>query len=154
MKEKRLNKEELARAKNHAKLLYTRDGITTQKELAQKVGISEQTMGKWIRDEGWEKLKANFVLTRQEQMANLLNELSELNAFILKKPAGLRFADAKEGDVRRKLVKDIKELETKALLPDVIHACVGLLEFVRKINLSTAQELSKYVDGYVKSQLR
>lgn len=154
MAKERLKKEEVERRKNHAKILFIRDGVTTQKELSQKVGISEKTIGKWINEEGWEKLQRNFVLTREEQMANLLDELSELNAFIRLKPEGKRFADAKEGDVRRKLIKDIKELETKALLPDIIHACVGLLDFIRKADLSKAQDLSRFVDAYIKSQLR
>jgi hypothetical protein len=55
--------------------------------------------------------------------------------------------------VRRKLVKDIKELETKAALPEIIHACVQLLEFVRKIDLAKAQELSGLIDAFIKSRL-
>lgn len=154
MAKEKLTKDEIERRKSHAKLLFTRDGITTQKELAQRVGISEKTMGKWINEEKWERLQQNFLLTREEQMANLLAELSEINAFIKRKPEGMRFADAKEADVRRKLIKDIKELETSALLPDIIHACAGLLDFVRKVDLQKAQELARYVDAYVKSLLR
>jgi len=151
---KRLTKEEIERRKNHAKLLFTRDGVTTQKELAERTGISEKTISKWVNDEGWEKLKKNFLLTREEQMSNLLSELEELNQFIKDKPEGMRFADSKQGDVRRKLIKDIKELETKAALPEVIHACTALLDFIRKVDLNKAQELSRYVDAFVKSQLR
>ncbi|MGB4774747.1 MAG: DDE transposase family protein [Daejeonella sp.] len=150
----RLTKDQIEQRKNHAKLLYTREGVITQKELAQRVSISEKTIGLWIKEEGWERLQKNFLLTREEQMANLLDELAQLNAFIKLKPEGLRFADAKEGDVRRKLIKDIKELETKALLPDIIHACAGLLDFIRKADLSKAQELGRYVDAFIKSQLR
>lgn len=150
----RLTKEQIEKAKNHAKLLFTREGITTQKEIAGIVGISEKTIGKWINEEGWEKLQRNFLLTREEEMANLLDELIELNKFIKLKPEGKRFADAKEGDVRRKLIKDIKELETKAALPEILHTCKLLLEFMRKANLQVSQELSVWVDAFVKSLMR
>ena len=58
------------------------------------------------------------------------------------------------GDVRRKLVKDIKELETKASLPEIIAALKLLLDFTRKVDLKDAQLLSKYADALIKSLLK
>lgn len=138
--------------KDYAKILITREKLT-QKEAAKKVGVSAVTMNKWYQAEGWEKLQRNFLITREEQMANLLDELVAINESIKSKPEGARFADSKLGDVRRKLVKDIKELETKAALPEIIHSCTALLEFIRKVDLEKAQELSRYVDGFIKSKL-
>ncbi len=154
MAKQRLTKEQIEQRKNHAKVLFTREGITTNKDLAERVGISEKTIGKWINEEGWQKLQKNFLLTRDEQMSNLLDELAAMNAYIKLKPEGLRFADSKEGDARRKLVMDIKDLETKASLPEVIAACKLLLDFIRKIDLKDAQLLSKYCDALIKSLLR
>ena len=154
MAKERLSKDVIEMRKTLAKKLYLHDNITTQKELSARVGISERSISKWINDEKWDKLKKNFLLTREEQMSNLLDELAELNAFIRKKPEGVRFADSKEGDVRRKLIKDIKELEAKAALPEVIAVCKMLLELVRKVDLKDAQLLSKYCDALIKSLLR
>lgn len=153
---KRLSKEEIENRKDHVKILYTKENITTQKELALRSGISEKTIGKWIAEEkeGWDKLKKNLLLTREEQMVNLYNELTEINNFIKEFPEGRRFADSKLGDVRRKLVKDIKELETKAALPEIIHSCMALLNFIRQADLKTAQEFTKWIDAFIKSQLR
>ncbi|MBC7399838.1 MAG: transcriptional regulator [Mucilaginibacter sp.] len=153
---KKLTKEEIESRKDHVKILYTKENITTQKELALRVGISEKTIGKWVAEEReqWDKLKKNLLLTREEQMLNLYDELTEINAFIKKAPEGSRFADARMGDVRRKLVKDIKELETKAALPEMIHSCMTLLNFIRQADLKIAQDLSKWVDAFIKSQLR
>ncbi|WP_143960237.1 MerR family transcriptional regulator [Litoribacter populi] len=141
-----------AQKKDWAKTLITKEKLT-QKEAALKVGVSPQTMNKWYKEEGWEKLQRNFLLTREEQMSLLLEELVEINEFVKTKEAGQRFADSKLGDVRRKLVKDIKELETSAALPEIIHACTQLLEFIRKVDLEKAQELSRYVDAFIKSKL-
>ena len=149
---KNRSKEETERLKDYAKTLFTQDRLS-QKEVAIKSGISEATISKWVVAGNWSKLQRNFLLTREEQMANLLDELAELNAHIKKKAEGLRFADSKEGDVRRKLIRDIKDLETKASLPEVIASCKGLLDFVRKIDLATAQSFSKLIDGYIKSLL-
>lgn len=138
--------------KDYAKVLITKEKLS-QKEAAERVGVSAVTMNKWFKEGDWDKLQKNFLLTREEQMGLLLNELAAINEHIQTFPEGKRFADSKLGDVRRKLVKDIKELETKAALPEIIHACTGLLEFIRKIDLAKAQELSRYVDAFIKSKL-
>lgn len=153
-KKGRLTKAERERLQEHAKLLFTRDNITVQKELAERVGVSEKTMGEWIEEGGWKKLKRNFILTREEQLANLLDELTELNEAIKNKKEGTRFADSKEANVRRFLIRDIKDLETKALLPELISALTQLLDFVRKNDLGDAQMISKYVDSFIKTKLR
>lgn len=150
---KKLSKDEIERAKNHAKVLFTREGISTQKEIAERVGISEKTIGKWISEEKWDKLKRNFILTREQLMADWLDELAEINALIKNQPAGSRFADSKLADVRTKLRKDIKEMETTASVREVIASLAGLLNFIRKNSLGEAQALAKYVDAYIKSLL-
>lgn len=149
---KKLTKADIETAKGYAKILYVKDKLT-QKEIAAKTDISEKTIGKWVVEGNWEKERKNFVLTRQEQMGNLLDELTEINAFIKTKDVGLRFADSKLGDVRRKLIKDIKELETSSSKPEAISACIALLEFIRKIDLKTAQDLAPYIDAFIKSIL-
>jgi DNA-binding XRE family transcriptional regulator len=138
--------------KDWAKTLIVKEKLN-QKEAALRVGVSTTTMNKWFREENWEKLQKNFILTRAEQMAFMLEELVEINEAVRAKPEGSRYADSKLGDVRRKLVKDIKELETKAAVPEIIHSCILLLEFIRKIDLEKAQELSQYVDAFIKSKL-
>jgi len=150
----RLTNEERERLQEHAKLLYTRDNITVQKELAERDGVDEKTMGKWIEEGGWKKLKRNFVLTREEQLANLLDELEELNSAIKKKKEGERFADSKEANVRRFLIKDIKDLETKALLPEIISALTQFLSFIRTLNFDDTKLIAGYVDAFIKSKLK
>jgi len=138
--------------KDWAKLLITKQRYS-QKDAAAKVKVSKTTMNTWFKEGKWDKLQKNIFLTREEQMGNLLEELTEINDAIKRKPEGERYADSKLGDVRRKLVKDIKELETEANLPEIIHSCTQLLEFVRKVDLPKAQELADYVDSFIKSKL-
>lgn len=153
-KKGRLTKEEEHRLQEHAKLLFTRDNITVQKELAERVGVGEKTIGKWIEDGGWRKLKRNFILTREEQLANLLDELTELNEAIKQKKEGSRFADSKEANVRRYLIRDIKDLETKALLPEIISSLTQFLNFVRRNDFADTKLIAGYVDAFIKSNLK
>lgn len=150
----RMTKEETEKKKEHAKLLYTKENITNQKELAERTGVTEKTVGKWIEDEGWRKLKRNIILTRDEQMALMHDELAEINEAIRKKPEGQRFADHKEASVRRQLVKDIKDLETKAMLPELINALTQFLNFVRRDNIDDTKLIANYVDQFIKQKLR
>lgn len=149
---KRKSKDELDRLRDWAKTLITKENLT-QKEASERVGVTPATMNKWYADGKWDTLKKNILLTRQEQMIMLQDELVRLNEFIANKPEGSKWADGKEANIRRYLIKDIKDLETKASLPEIIHACQHLLEFIRKVDLVKAQELSKFVDGYIKSLL-
>lgn len=153
-RKKKLTNEELERVKNHAKLLYTKEGVTMQKELAQRTGISENTISKWVNENGWDKLKKNFLLTREERMSDLLDELTELQSTVKSKDDGLRFADYKLASVRRMLIKDIAELEVTASKPEAIAACMDLINFVRPESLDDAKIIMKWADIYIKSLLR
>ena len=89
------------------------------------MGVTVKTIAQWINDGNWERYKRNLVLTRNEQMALLLEELEELNNVIQNKEEGKRYADYKESNIRRNLIKDIKELETKASISEAINALTG-----------------------------
>lgn len=149
-----MTKEKQERLKEHARLLYTRDNITTQKELAERVGVAEKTIARWIEEEGWKKLKRNFILTREEQLANLLDELTELNEKIKTKNQGQRFADSKEANVRRYLIRDIKDLETETSSSEFINAFTVFINFVKKEDLESARLIGSFADKFIKTKLR
>lgn len=149
---KRRTKEELDKLKNWAKILITKEGHT-QLSASEIVNISATTMNKWYNDGKWAELSKNILLTRSEQLTKLYKELEEFNNFIATKAEGKRFADSKEGDARSKLMKNIEQFEEEASLPEIIHSCQGLLEFIRKVDLKKAQELSTFIDAFIKSKL-
>ena len=67
--EKRKEKEEFA------KLLFTKENVTDFTELKRRTGVSEKTLRTWEKEGNWTKLKRNIVLTRDEQMALMYDEL-------------------------------------------------------------------------------
>ncbi len=150
----RMSKKIKEEKQDYLRLLYTKDNITTQKELAQRVGITEKTAGEWIEEMNLKKLSRNFLLTREEQLANLLDELVEINEAIKEKPKGQRFADSKLANTRRYLIRDIKDLETKALLPEIISALTQFLDYARINDLDETQLIAKYVDAFIKTKIR
>lgn len=154
MVKKRLTKEELERLKEHAKVLFLHENITNQKELAKRVCVSENTISKWVTEGKWANLKKNFLLTREERMSDLLDELTEIQSVIKKQKEGERFADHKTALIRRMLVNDIKALEVTASKPEIIAACMDLIKFVRPENATEAKTITKWADIFIKSLLR
>lgn len=154
MAKKRLTKEELERLKEHAKVLYLHENITNQKDLAKRVGVSENTISKWVIEGKWANLKKNFLLTREERMSDLLDELTEIQTAIKGQTDGKRFADHKLALVRRMLVNDIKALEVTASKPEIIASCMDLIKFVRPENAEEAKIITKWADIFIKTLLR
>ncbi len=150
----RMTKEETEKLKKYARLLFVEKGITTAKALALEVGVTEKTVAKWISEGDWEKYKKNIVLTREEQMNLMLDELEQINAHIKEQPEGQQFADYKLAMVRRQLIKDIKDLETKALVAEHINSLTQFLSYVRTRDVETGQLIAEFVDMFVKSQLK
>lgn len=152
-KKGRLTNEEKDRKKGLAKVLFLQEKNISQKEIAERIEVSEKTIADWVKNEKWESLKRNILLTRQEQLVMMQDELNEINLCIKNQPEGARFADFKLAQVRNQLVKNIKDLETKAMLPEMINALTRFLDFVKKENLDEAQLLADYTDQFIKSQL-
>ncbi len=140
--------------REHAYMLYVKEGITTYKAIAERVGVGEHTVGRWAKEDKWEKFRQNMLLTREEQLQNLLIELEELNAFIKMKPEGQRFANAKEGDVRRKLIKDIKDLETKASVSEIIETCKRVVQWLSPIDFQKSKDVADIFNSFIKDNLK
>jgi uncharacterized protein YjcR len=90
-------KKDREQKKEWAKLLFIRENLS-QKEIAEKVGISTVTINKWAQADGWTKLKQSMLTTRETQLSRLYMQLDELNTMIMSREAGSRFADSKEAD--------------------------------------------------------
>lgn len=143
----------LSQKKDYAATLYG-NGLTQQNMLAAKVGVTEKTIGRWVKKYGWESLRRNIPLMKDEQLQMLLSELEQLNNSIADKPNGFRFADSKEADVRRKLIRDIETLEGENSVADVINVAMKFSKWVSQIDFQKGQEVSTLFDGFIKEQLR
>ncbi|AQX86099.1 MULTISPECIES: putative DNA-binding transcriptional regulator [Elizabethkingia] len=152
-KKGRLSKDELLEKQELAKLIYLTEDIT-QKELSERTGVTEKTISKWIEEEGWAKLKRNIPLTRDELLSSWYDELAELKEFIKKKPVGQRFADFKEAQLRRSLLKDIAVLEHDSGIPGTVDVMTAFVKFIRRSDLQNAKEISHLADAFIKYKIR
>ena len=66
--------------KEYAKFLYTEKSFS-QKEIAEKVGVTDKTLRNWIseNDGEWKKLKKSLMATKASQINHFYNQLEKLN---------------------------------------------------------------------------
>lgn len=138
--------------KEIAKYYYVK-GEFSQIEIAEKVGTSEQTIAKWKKQYRWDDLKKSMLTTRPEQLANLYDQLSELNARIKEREPGQRYAQNKEADILTKLTAAIRSLEIEVSLANTIDVFIVFNNWMREADLDKAKELIAYQDAYIKSLL-
>jgi transposase-like protein len=144
---------------DYAKLLYISQGVTIQKELASRTGVSPQTINKWVNEDNrqWDRLRESLIVTKEQEMRRLYMQITELNDFIFKKPEGQRFANSKESDVLSKLTKSIRELETETSLSEIMEVMKSFLGYVRTIpdvDIADVHKIIQWADQFVKSNIR
>jgi len=61
--------------KELAKLYYLSGEL--QKDIAAKVGVSCQTVNKWVKDGSWDTLRAAKTITRREIVTKMLQQINE-----------------------------------------------------------------------------
>jgi transcriptional regulator with XRE-family HTH domain len=141
--------------KEWAKQLYIENKLS-QKLIAEKVGMSEKAISRWVNDpnENWERLRKSLLISKQEQLGNLYEQLSEINAFIKKKDEGQRFANSKEADTLVKLTAAIEQLEEETNLADVFEVGKRFISFLQIHDFEKAKEVVDLYDGFIKHSLK
>lgn len=139
----------MAQKKEWAKLLYLQNEIT-QKEIAQKVGTSEQTLTKWINNEGWKLQRTSIVITKENQLVLLYDQLEALNSAI--RDGEQKYATPAQADTIVKYSAAIRALETEISLADVIEVAKRFVKFLRPIDNEKAKDVAKLFDAFIKEE--
>jgi transcriptional regulator with XRE-family HTH domain len=139
--------------KEWAQQLYCQ-GDFTQKAIADKVGVSEKTLSKWAKDDNWDKLRKSLLISKQEQLAMMYDQLSEINAAIRKKPEGERYADSKEADIMVKITSAIEQLEEETNVTDVFEVGKRFISFLQQHDFEKSKEVVDLYDAFIKEVLK
>jgi len=129
-------------------------GKHPQKEIAAMVGISENSIGRWVKEGKWELLRANLTTTKENVLANKYRQLAEMDNIIANRKEGERTPTTKEADVQVKISAFIKNLETETGIGEITSVCRGLCEFVRGYDVEKAQEISDYFNSYIEYKMK
>jgi transposase len=138
--------------KKNAKALFI-TGQYQQKEVAELVGVTVQTISRWVNADKWDLELASLTITKERQLARYYAQINEINDNITGRDAGKRFANSKEADTLLKLSTAAEKLESETGVRDIVNVSIGLLEWVRSFDTGKAKELSDLFDGYIKTKL-
>ena len=138
----RLDKErELAR-------LYYMQG-DAQKEVADRVGVSAQTMSRWVRDGQWDTLRAAHTVSRKELVVKMLAQINQ------------RLEDGDwTADEIVKAASAIEKLDKQTNIVTVIEVftaynkwLVSRMEFDPDLTPDLVQKMNRYQNIYVDEQM-
>ena len=100
--------------KEFAEALYMQN--TAQNVIAEKVGVSANTISKWVKEGCWAEKRAAQVLTRKEVVNNVLRYINHLAEKLgevedLSKVSGIADQLAKLSSTVQKLDKDVSVID-------------------------------------------
>lgn len=140
-------------AKEYAKMLYldTTQKLT-QKEISERVGVRAGTIGKWINEEEWDKLRKSLMVTRQKMISDLYDQLEWLNDDI--KTRDIKVANAKEANTIAIITTSIKRLETETSIAEVYEVATSFLDFLKPMDFELYKKLIPIFDAFINAKLK
>lgn len=133
--------------REYAKLLFTQMGLS-QKEVSEKVGVTEKTIGKWKDEEQWDQLKTVLITTRSNVIKNLQRQMELWQLEI-----GDRLAGSKEADILIKLANAISALEKDTGIAEMVDTGMKFIQFLQQNDVELAQNVTNWFDIFIKSKI-
>ena len=140
-------KKELEDKKDYARLLYMQG--EQQKVIAEKVGVSAQTITKWVNVGGWVEQRAAQNITRPELVNKLLRTVDKMIEAVNDSDD----PDAANGlgDKLAKFAATIEKLDKHTSIEDVIEVFMAFskwLQFQAEFDEDITPELLKTINKY------
>ncbi len=139
--------------KEWAEMLFLRANYTNQ-EIAEKVGVSISTIGKWMKQDRWQEKKARIITTRSEELNRIYEQLNNVNDMIMSRPRDIRFANNKEADIISKLTAAARNLENDVSIANIIDVFTEYTDWLRQHDIKKAKEHIHLMDEFVKYKLK
>ncbi|WP_312394725.1 terminase gpP N-terminus-related DNA-binding protein [Chryseobacterium sp.] len=136
--------------REHARLLFVGERITL-KEVAERVGVTEKTVGRWCKEDGWEELRKSLLTTRQTQLARWYSQLDAITSKIEKRD---NIPTPSEADTMSKITSNIQRLEIDLGLGEIIDTAKKIITYTQQINLNDAKMIKAYFDEYINDRAR
>lgn len=139
--------------KDFAKTLYLTEKNITQKEIAARVGVTEATVSKWVREEGWERLRSSIIGGREDLLGWLHAQLNAIREAVENRKE-CNYVSSKEADTITKLTNSIKKLETETNITHKVEVGRQFLVWLRETDAERAMEFLPLFDAFIKEDMR
>lgn len=140
-------KKEREQQREHARLLYMQG--EPQKVIAEKVGVSAQTITKWVTEGTWDQARAAASITRPELVNKILNSINTLLDDLSNDPSPEKTAAA--ADKLAKFGATIERLDKKTSIVDIIEVFMAFskwLQYRMSFDPNVTPELLKTINHY------
>lgn len=120
-----------------------------QNIIAEKIGVSKQTINKWVADNGWSEQRAAQNITRPELVNKLLRTIDRLIEQVNDSEDPTLVAGV--GDKLSKLASVIEKLDKKANVVDAIETFMAFgkwLQYRATFDEDVTPELLKAINRY------
>ena len=118
-----------------AQELYVRLG-KTQKQIAEQVGVTEKTIGRWKEDGNWEALRAAEISGPEELARTLYREIMKIS-----QNAEGRTLTSAEADQISKISTAIEKIQRRTTLGTVMEVMEEFVVYVKAIDIDLAQRI-------------
>lgn len=153
---KRATKKELEQKKETARLYYMNGD--TQKSIAAKVGISEQTLSAWVEKEGWAARRAGVNVTRPELINKSLAALNKILDQVYESD-DIELVSALP-DKLAKFASAIEKLDKKANIVSTIDVFMAFSKWIQyratfdpEVTPELIRAINKYQDMYINEHI-
>ena len=140
-----MTKKELEEKKDYARILFMQGD--SQKVIAEKTGISAQTITKWVKADGWSEQRAAQSITRPELVNKLLRTIDKMLESVSDDPQAINGL----GDKLAKFSATIEKLDKHTSIVDVIEVFMAFskwLQFQAQFDEEITPELLKTINRY------
>lgn len=145
-------KADIESKKYLAKILYTREQLEG-KVVAQRVGVAEKTISKWVTDGNWKALRNRLLVSKDQQLNLLYEQLEKLNEQIQASEEG--FASTREADIIIKLTAAIRNLENDLNIADLVESGIRFVKFTQSTeSFETTQHMMELWNSFLQAQMK
>ena len=128
------------------------EGLKTQQQIAEEVGVSERTIHTWIHKFTWDKLRL-FALQAPVTIAdNFCSQIVEMQQNIAGRNHGQRFPTAIEAEIMRKLVNSLEKMKKYPSLSTNMQVLETFRNYMRPVNPRFTSDLSKYIERFIEGK--
>ncbi len=144
--EQQMAKKEMEQSKELARLYYL--GGDSQKLIAEKTGISRVTISKWVKDGGWDTIRATKNITRKELVIKMINDASKkLDEGTLSADEQCKLAAAIE-----KIDKQTNVITLFEAFTAYNHWLVGRMQIDPELTPELVKTMNRYQDIFLSEQ--